>query len=1222
MSLDDPYVTNPETPLPQDGRVLLDATLLKRLRKARGLSQEALADLCFQRQLCVSIASIKRAETGKIVLYRTARHLAQVFEVELDQLMAPPPAGMDAGPAPAPSAGATGMPHGAAIPARAHGLPDRATAAGMPSSTLAQPASGMSVAAAIPAAAVMPGQGPMFPAAMSATPPAAMALAAGMPAAPMPASPMAPAAAMAAAPAHGDATAIPAGLAAPYGLQYDDVVRYVVMLHVELSAPAGADSLAVRDIAAIVQQFGGKITGADGCTVSAVFGLPQAYRSDAERCMRCTIELNRHLLTHGGRAMALRLARWEQGAAAGAPDLRQPPRAGVSVLPFRLPVYVERKLAPLLDHRFLFADEAAPDQAYLLFSKPAASDASQLPPLIGRYAETRQFKAVAEGVLESQAGHILYVRAVAGVGKSRLAQEFMDIARAAGMRCHAAGVLDNGVAHAEPGGADQGWRAPLEQLARSLLGLGATPAHGDSPAIAELVARLYLPQETALFYHVLANARLDAEQHALYAAMSQDVRDQGWARALQMLVLRLAMTEPQLIALEDVHWGDPYLFEALGPLLALSREAPVLWVITSRVENDPLETALRQQMDDLGLTVFDLAPMPAREALALAGQFTDVDPAYRARCVERAQGNPLFLTQLLASPGQQLPDSLKHLIQARLDSMPPQHRQALRMASVLGPRFELALLRDALGDPDYVPPAAGRDSLLRATDGQAYGFVHDLVMHCIYDTIDPQQLRQLHAVAALAWRTRDPAQCAHHLYRANDPGALDMMLQAIRQRLLRHQFEAALDLAASCNAYDSTSFSSFALALLRADASAGMGHMANARQYYQHAIMLAGRPQEKIDAVIGLAGVLNILEELEEEERLLDETVPLALSVGAEAALGKLLYLKGNIYFPRGNYTECRRYHEDAARYAEAADMSETQARALSGVGDSYYAQGRMCKAFDLFTQCLAMCERHRYVHIEASNRAALGSTRIYLGDAEGAVADALASAALANKVGNRRAETFSRMTAGWALVADGALDAATEQVELGLELARTLGSSRFETFLMESQARITWLLGDHALAERQINATVQQMERLQLQNFIGPWVLGTQALFTRDDAVRRRALLQGAAYLTRDCLAHNAYRFYLSAAEVALLDGDLVAAGFYADQLLATAAQESCAWAEHHVALLRTYAQWLREPDDALRRQLAELDDRSVQYGYGQAAPRLRLALQEALQVKLRRTV
>ncbi|CAN7686168.1 AAA family ATPase [Pseudoduganella sp. LjRoot289] len=1125
MSLDQPSFPPTETPLPQDGRVLLDATLLKRLRKTRGLSQEALADLCFQNQLCVSIASIKRAESGKIVLYRTARHLAQVFGVGMDQLTGPQSA-----------------PASASAPAAASGAP------------LSDPAF-----APAPAAIGTIGNGAA-----------------------------------------------------------DEVLRQVVMLTIQLAAPQPADSLALRDIGSVVQQFGGRVERVDGGCVSAVFGLPQAFRSDAERCMRCAIELNRHLLTHGGRAMAMSLARWIHGAGAGAaPDLRHYGASGMagmqdrpgspaSVRPFRLPLYVERNLLPLLDHRFLFSEDEPRYPGYLAFVKPAASDASQLPPLIGRYTETRQFKAVVEGTEESQCGHIIYLRAMAGVGKSRLAQEFADIARQHGMRCHRAEVQDLG--------ADNGWRAPLEQLARSLLGLGSPLAHSNAQAIAEAVARLYLPAESALFYHVLAGVALSAEQHALYSAMSPDVRERGWSAALQTLVLRLAMTEPQLIALEDVHWGDPYLFEALGPLLALSREAPVLWVITSRVENDPLESALRQQMVDLGLSVFDLPPMSLREAAVLADQFGDVDPAYRALCVERAQGNPLFLTQLLASPGQQLPDSLRHLIQARLDGLPPEHAQALHVASVLGHRFELDLLRAALGQPDYEPQPAGRNSLLRPCGAGSYGFVHDLVMHCIYDAIEPAQQRRLHLQAAQAWRGRDAVQCAHHLYRANDPGALEVMLSAIQTKLEQHQFEAALDLTAACNTADSTSFSSFPLALLRAHASAGMGHMGNARRYYEHAMLLAGRPQDKIDAVVGLASTLNVLEELEEEERLLDETVPLALAIGAEAALGKLLYLKGNIYFPRGNYNECRRLHEDAARYAQASDTRETQARALSGVGDSYYAQGRMRKAFDLFGQCLVMCEQDRFVQIEASNRAALGSTRIYLGDAVGAVRDAQASAAIARKVGNRRAETFACMTAGWALVADGLLDAATQEVESGLELARSLGSSRFETFLMESQARITWLRGDHALAERQILSAAQQMERLQLQNFIGPWVLGTLALFSRDAAVRKRALLQGAAHLTRDCLAHNAYRFHLSAAEVSLLDGDTVAAEFYAGQMAAYAAQEDCCWIEHHTALVHAYAEWLRAPSEAQRQRLALLHARSAQYGYTHAAPRLHLTLQTLL--------
>jgi tetratricopeptide (TPR) repeat protein/transcriptional regulator with XRE-family HTH domain len=1079
---------------PSDGRVLLDASLLKKLRKARGLSQEALAELCFHQQLCVSIASIKRAETGKVVLYRTARHLAQVYGVTLESLVAAG-AGVAALPADVPQA-----------------IADFAAA---------------------------------YASLQPAPPPA------------------------------------------------DEIVRYVVMLHIELSeAP---DNKLQQDIGSHVLQFGGRVEAVTGSQVWAVFGLPQAYRSDAERAVRCALELNRLLQANGGRAMAIRLARWEHGrpgrVEGALPDLRLPDAAA---RPIRLPLYVSANLVPQLKGRFLFDTGPRRFPGYIAFSRPAAGDAASLPALIGRYSETRQFKAVVEAMLEAQSGSLVYLRAMAGVGKSRLAQEFAEIARQDGMHCHSCEVAD--------AGADN-WRAPLEQLARSLFGLG--PAD-TAQSIDDTVTALRLPPESAMFYRTLCGLPLSQSETALISAMSHEVRERGLARALEVLVLRLAVNEPLQITVEDVHWGEPHFFDALAALLSATREAPVLWVLTSRVDDDPLEAALRPQLYDMALTVFDLGPMSPREAVALADQFSDVDPDFRRQCVERAQGNPLFLTQLLANPGDLLPDSLKHLIQARLDTLPPEHSRALRMASVLGNRFDLAQLRNALGEPEYTPPASGRNSLLRPAGTGRYAFVHDLVMHCIYESIDGEQQQRMHAIAAGLFREHDAVQCAQHLYRASDPGALDMMLTAIRGKLSQHEYEAALDLTRECNRADSTTFSSFPLALLRAHASAGMGQMGNARQYYQHAMMLAGRPEEKIDAVVGLATTLNILEELEEEERLLDETVPLAMSIGAEAALGKLLYLKGNIYFPRGDYSECRRYHEDAARYAQASDMAETRARALSGVGDSYYAQGRMRKANELFSQCLSMCEEHSYLHIEAANRSALGSTRIYLGQSDGAVADALASAEIARKVGNRRAETFARMTAGWALVASGQASAAEEQIGTGLELARSIGSARFETFLRESEARLSWQRGDRDLAERQILSVAEDVERHKLQNFIGPWVMGTLALFAREPAVRKRALLKGASYFTRDCLAHNAYRFYLNAAEVALQDGDLVSAEFYAEQLAACGAAEPCAWVEHHVQLIRDSAAWQEAPDDALRERLVTLRAQGAAYGFTEAAPLL----------------
>lgn len=72
-----------------DGTLQLDPHKLKTLRKELGLSQQSLAQLCLEKRLCVSIASIKRAEAGKPVLYRTARHLANVYDAELNNLLQP-----------------------------------------------------------------------------------------------------------------------------------------------------------------------------------------------------------------------------------------------------------------------------------------------------------------------------------------------------------------------------------------------------------------------------------------------------------------------------------------------------------------------------------------------------------------------------------------------------------------------------------------------------------------------------------------------------------------------------------------------------------------------------------------------------------------------------------------------------------------------------------------------------------------------------------------------------------------------------------------------------------------------------------------------------------------------------------------------------------------------------------------------------------------------------
>lgn len=80
------------------GRVVLEADVLKHLRHSRQLSQDELANECSLRHFRVSISSIKRAETSKPVLFRIVRELARFFDVPAEQLISGNPDAADHGP--------------------------------------------------------------------------------------------------------------------------------------------------------------------------------------------------------------------------------------------------------------------------------------------------------------------------------------------------------------------------------------------------------------------------------------------------------------------------------------------------------------------------------------------------------------------------------------------------------------------------------------------------------------------------------------------------------------------------------------------------------------------------------------------------------------------------------------------------------------------------------------------------------------------------------------------------------------------------------------------------------------------------------------------------------------------------------------------------------------------------------------------------------------------
>lgn len=494
---------------------------------------------------------------------------------------------------------------------------------------------------------------------------------------------------------------------------------------------------------------------------------------------------------------------------------------------------------------------------------------------------------------------------------------------------------------------------------------------------------------------------------------------------------------------------------------------------------------------------------------------------------------------------------------------------------------------------------------MRPLEEGSYRFVHDLIMQGIYEGIPKIQRDRLHLRLAALYGEAEPGLRARHLHRARSLEAPVAFLQAVAAEMARYRHEEALALLRDCHAIDYAPKDEYRLVLLEGQVEVATGRIQAAREHFEAARSFARDEQERITADLWLARVLNMLDDLAAEEAILDDLLPLAEALEDPLPLAEALYLKGNLYFPRGDFATSRAYHTRALEQARRGGGVRTEIQAMSGLGDAHYAQGQMLSTLELFDHCVMLCRTHGHADLEASNLFMLGTARIYANQTEAALADCFDAAELGKRVGNRRAEVVARLTAGWILLSQGEPQAADEQIEQALAVARGLGSGRFEAFLLESRARVELIDGRLTEARVSIARAWQLVEQHGLKAFIGPWVLGTRALLEEQIETRLATLQEGEALLDAGCVGHNGYRFLIAAAEVSLLDERPEAARHYARRLTQLMGAEPCAWGEHHRALIEAHAEWLesRESSSGENAEARALEDLLSCWQRGEAA-------------------
>jgi len=946
-----------------------------------------------------------------------------------------------------------------------------------------------------------------------------------------------------------------------------------------------------------VSQYGGTVVGQMDDEITAVFGAPVAHANDQERAVRCALELLETMgqIESKPCTLSVGIASGQVLVSGIATGGEKDCRITGSSLQFA------RRLKALADSDEILISEVVKlavddfcrcaSRANLPLSDAGAEIPvwrlsgyrSRLEPppqlMVGRDRQLRQFSDLLQDCQVDGRGQVVYVRGEAGIGKTRLVEAFRSLAMEQGFLVCTGLVLDFGVAEGQ---------GAIATVVRCL----ASPDSGGDPVKAALQENLIDPTQQ-VFLNDLLGQRQPQELHSLYETMDHTLRRVGLAETAATVPRRAAALRPLMIVIEDLHWADSRTLELLAAMSKETAECPILMVLTSRLERDPLDAVWRAGVREAQFVTFDLAPLRVDEARAIAHAISDENEGYVAECVERAAGNPLFLVQLLRSAAnnrdERVPASLQSLVIARLDQLPAEDKQALRAASVIGQRLAGDALRFLLDDPIYDCHRLIRQGLLRIVGGD-YLFAHALIQDAIYLSLLSSDKRLLHRRAADWFAERDQILVAEHLDRAEDPSASDAYLRAAQGQMQTYRFDRALQLVQRALQIDFTEPDYYTLYQLRGEIHEHMGEVTASIASYRQALDLATDALQRCRAWMGIAAGQDVADQPDAALAALDEAQTAIATEQHPLELSKIHYQRGNLFFPRGEVDACRAEHVQALEYARHAGCPESEARALSGLGDAEYARGRMGTAHGYFERCLTLCEQHNLGRVEAANRFMLGTVRIYQNETEEALGDSLAAAEASAQVGHIRAEIVSRLTAGWILFDLDRLEEAQAQAERGLQLTKELGALRFEPFLNETLARVEFAKGDQSEAYRRMQNAVA-VARETGESFIGPWMLGTLALTSPDDNSRDQALAKGDALLGRGAVGHNYFRFYRAAMERMLNDHEWNLAEIYADRLEKYTQPEPTPWSDYFIAWTRALAQFGRG-DRSMQRQsqLAEL--------------------------------
>ena len=728
------------------------------------------------------------------------------------------------------------------------------------------------------------------------------------------------------------------------------------------------------EMAAVIERHGGTVEKFIGDAVMAVFGIPRLHEDDAVRAvraaagMRAALErLNEDLVREHREGLAARIGVNTGEVVAGDPAAGQRLVTGDAV---NVAARLEQAAVPgeilLGDPTYRLVKDAVrvePVDALALKGKELPVPAHRLlevsldtagherhldSPMVGRTKELSLLEHALERALTERTSHLFTLMGPAGVGKSRLVHEFLTGAAADATvlrgRCLSYG---DGIT-----------LFPLAEVIHRAASILDT----DPPAVARSKLESVL------------EGIPDAERVAgLVAGLF------GWAEpgatedafwAVRKLLEQLARERPVVVVFDDIHWGEPTFLDLIEHLADWTRDAAVLLLCIARPEL--LEVRPGWGGGKLNATSILLEPLPADEASQLVDNLlgrAEIPATARARILEAAEGNPLFVEEMLAMliddgllrfddgawrsvedlADITVPPTIHLLLAARLDRLDAEERAVIERGAVEGKVFHrgavttlsaetarpqvstrlLALARKELIRPDR-PEFAGED---------AFRFRHLLIRDAAYQAMPKEQRADLHERFA------------------------DWLEEAARDRLgeyeeiLGHHLEQAYRYCAELGAVDdkARTLARRAAGHLRASADRAdeRGDLASAKALLDRCVELADG-KHRAHALVALAELLPELGEFTAAYRTAVRAVEAAVAAGDRSSALRAELVRtfaGASIDPTRTMAQALEEAERVLEEAEQLGDGDLRDRAILGRAQELFFLGQTAAAIEAIEQ-------------------------------------------------------------------------------------------------------------------------------------------------------------------------------------------------------------------------------------------------------------------------------